>query len=73
MPYLLPLSNAWQWIWEGQWVLNSWQNLLITFSVMGTSFYLAWKTGYSPLEMVSAKADKSFIATLRNRFGKPKD
>jgi len=73
MPYLLPLSNAWQWIWQGQWVLNSWQNMLITVSVMGTSFYLAWKTGYSPLEMVSTKADKSFIATLRNRFGKPED
>ena len=73
MPYLLPFSNAWQWIWQGQWVLNSWQNLLITVSVMGTSFYLAWKTGYSPLEMISAKADRGFITTLRNRFGKPED
>ncbi len=73
MPYLLPFSNAWQWIWQGQWVLNSWQNLLITVSVMGTSFYLAWKTGYSPLEMISAKANRGFIATLHNRFGKPED
>ncbi|MGB5687506.1 MAG: metal-dependent hydrolase [Candidatus Electrothrix sp.] len=73
LPYLLPFSNTWQWTWQGQWVLNSWQNMLITVSAVGTSFYLAWKTGYSPLEMVSAKADRSFIATLRNRFGKPKN
>ena len=71
MPYLLPFSNAWQWVWEGQWVLNSWQNLLITVSVLGTSFYLAWKRGYSPLEMISVKADQGFIAALRKRFGKP--
>ena len=71
MPYLLPFSHVWQWIWQGQWVLNSWQNLLITVSVVGISFYLAWKTGCSPLEMVSTKANRKFIATLRNRFGEP--
>ena len=71
IPYLLPFSRDWQWIWEGQWVLNSWQNLLITIMVMGTSFYLAWKSGYSPLEMVSTKADKGFITALRKRFGRP--
>ncbi|MCI5142265.1 MAG: metal-dependent hydrolase [Candidatus Electrothrix sp. ATG1] len=71
IPYLQPFSDAWQWIWQGQWVLNSWQNLLVTVSVMGTSFYLAWKRGYSPLEMVSSKADRGFIATLHKRFGRP--
>ncbi|MCI5166585.1 MAG: hypothetical protein D3903_10950 [Candidatus Electrothrix sp. GM3_4] len=54
-------------------VLNSWQKMLITVSVVGTSFYLAWKTGYSPLEMISEKADRGFITTLHNRFGKPED
>ncbi|MCI5158848.1 MAG: metal-dependent hydrolase [Candidatus Electrothrix sp. AUS1_2] len=71
IPYLLPFSDSWQWIWQGQWVLNSWQNLLVTIMVMGTSFYLAWKSGYSPLEMVSAKVDRGFIAALRKRFGRP--
>lgn len=71
MPYLLPFSNTWQWIWEGQWVLNSWQNLLVTVSALGASFYLAWKRGYSPLEIISVKADKGFIATLYKRFGRP--
>ena len=71
IPYLLPFSNAWQWTWEGQWVLNSWQNLLVTLVVMGTSFYLAWKSGYSPLEMISTKVDKGFVATLHRRFGRP--
>jgi len=32
-------------------------------------FYLAWKRGYSPLEMVSGKVDEAFVETLRKRFG----
>ncbi|XOF32762.1 MAG: metal-dependent hydrolase [Candidatus Electrothrix sp. YB6] len=73
IPYLLPFSDAWQWTWEGQWLLNSWQNLLITVLAIGITFYLAWKKGYSPLEMISDRADKGFVATLRNRFGNPKN
>ncbi len=72
IPYLLPFSNAWQWTWQGQWALNAWPNMLITAVAVGTSFYLAWKSGFSPLELVSSKADKVFIATLRGRFGEPR-
>ena len=71
IPYLQPFSDAWQWIWQGQWVLNSWQNMLVTVLVVGISFYLAWKRSYSPLEMISTKADRGFIATLHKRFGRP--
>jgi membrane-bound metal-dependent hydrolase YbcI (DUF457 family) len=71
IPYLQPFSGAWQWVWQGQWALNSWQNILITSATLGIIFYLAWKRGYSPLEMISGKADKIFITTLRNRFGMP--
>jgi inner membrane protein len=34
-------------------------------------FYLAWKRGYSPLEMISTKANDAFLCTLRNRFDQP--
>jgi hypothetical protein len=71
IPYLQPFSESWQWVWQGQWVLNSWQNLLITILCLGVIFYLSWKKGYSPLEMISSKADRMFIMTLHARFGTP--
>lgn len=71
IPYLEPFSGIWQWAWQGQWVLNSWQNFLVTVLALGIIFYLAWKRGYSPLEIISSKADRSFIVTLRKRFGNP--
>jgi inner membrane protein len=71
IPYLLPFSASWQLTWSGQWMLNSWQNFIITASLLGMTFYLAWKRGYSPLEMLSSKADLAFVRTLRSRFGNP--
>lgn len=68
IPYLMPFSTAWQWIWEGQWELNAWPNFVITGLLLILCFYLAWKRGYSPLEMVSGRADQVFVQTLRNRF-----
>jgi hypothetical protein len=68
IPYLLPFSNAWQFAWQGQWALNAWPNFLITGVALGATFYLAWRLGYSPLEMISASADKAFVETLRRRF-----
>lgn len=41
IPYLPPFSNAWQWVWKGQWALNSPPNLLITMLAVRASFYLA--------------------------------
>jgi hypothetical protein len=31
------------------------------------TFYLAWERGYSPLEMISKRADVAFVAALRQR------
>lgn len=67
VPYLLPVSRL-SWTWQGQWPLNSWQNMTITALLLMTTFWLAWKRGYSPLEMVSQRADAAFIAALRRRF-----
>lgn len=68
IPYLLPFSTAWQWTWEGQWALNAWPNFVITGAALMATFFLAWKRGYSPLEMLSASADRVFVETLRRRF-----
>ena len=36
--------------------------------VIAATLWLAWLRGFSPLEMVSEKADAIFIAALRQRF-----
>ena len=71
IPYLLPFSNSVQWTWHGQWPLNGWQNMVITVALLLTTLFLAWKRGYSPLEMFSLKADRRFVETLRERFQVP--
>ncbi|WP_417913408.1 metal-dependent hydrolase [Candidatus Electronema sp. TJ] len=71
LPYLWPFSKAWQWTWDGQWALNAWPNLLVTAAALLAAFYLAWKTGRSPLEFVSLRADGQFAAALRARLGTP--
>jgi hypothetical protein len=71
IPYLIPFSDAWQWIWAGQWQLNAWPNFVVTAMTVTLAFYLAWKRGVSPLEMISTKANDALVGTLRNRFGRP--
>jgi hypothetical protein len=68
IPYLLPFSRAWQWTWSGQWALNSWPNVLVTAAALAATLCLAWKRGFSPLEMISTRADRVFVETLRRRF-----
>lgn len=68
IPYLSPFSAAWQWTWSGQWALNGWPNLVITAAMLATTLWLAWQRGYSPLEMLSSRADKALVAALRQRF-----
>jgi hypothetical protein len=70
LPYLFPFSRSFQLTWEGQWALNAWPNFLITGVLLGVSFYLAWSRGYSPVGLVSRKADEAFVSTLRRRFPK---
>jgi membrane-bound metal-dependent hydrolase YbcI (DUF457 family) len=68
IPYLMPFSRACELTWRGQWALNAWPNFAITISMLLMTFYLAWKRGFSPLEMVSLKADAAFVAALRKRI-----
>jgi inner membrane protein len=68
IPYLSPFSRAAQITWHGQWALNAWPNFAITIALLLVTLYLARVRGYSPLEMVSLRADTSFVETLRRRF-----
>ena len=68
IPYLLPFSQHAQWTWSNQWALNAWPNIVITAALIGFSVVLAWKRGFSPLELLSEKADVAFVRVLRNRF-----
>jgi membrane-bound metal-dependent hydrolase YbcI (DUF457 family) len=68
IPYLLPFSRTPELVWDGQWALNAWQNIVITFAALAFTLYLAWKRGYSPVEIVSRRGDKVFVETLRRRF-----
>ncbi len=68
LPYLMPFSSALQLIWRGQWGLNAWPNILLTTALLLITFWLAWRRGFSPLEMLSTRADRVFVATLRRRF-----
>lgn len=69
-PYFTPFSSYGV-VWKGQWPLNGWQNFVITAVLLALMFFLAWKRGYSPLEMVSLKVDEAFVQSIRNRFGDP--
>ena len=68
IPYLLPFSKQLQLTWSGQWALNAWPNFVITGVLSGMMFIFARQRGFSPLEMVSSKADAIFVRALRTRF-----
>src|SRR5246127_1624948 len=66
--YLAPFSSSLQLAWRGQWGLNSWPNVAITGVLLAITFWLAWRRGFSPLEMVFTRADDAVITALRRRF-----
>jgi inner membrane protein len=68
IPYLLPFSKRMDLGWSGQWALNAWPNFAFTFALLISTFYLAWRRGFSPVEVFSRKADQAFVSTLRQRF-----
>jgi len=68
IPYLSPFSNALDLSWDGQWRLDAWPNILLTMGLLMTTMWLAWRRGFSPLEMISEKVDVTFVRALRQRF-----
>jgi len=68
IPYLLPFSHRLDIVWHGQWALNAWPNFVITGIGLVIMFVIARNQGYSPLEIVSKRADVAFVAAVRQRF-----
>jgi inner membrane protein len=68
IPYLAPFSSSLQFVWRGQWGLNAWQNIVITIALLLITLCMAWRKGFSPLEMVSTRADNALVAVLRQRY-----
>ena len=66
--YLYPFSSSCTVTWNGQWELNAWPNYVITLLALLGVLALSLGRGYSPLGIVSAKADQVFVATLRRRW-----
>jgi inner membrane protein len=67
IPYLMPFSHASDLSWSGQWALNAWPNFAITVGLLLVTICLARVRGFSPLEMVSTKADAVFVDAIRKR------
>jgi inner membrane protein len=36
--------------------------------LLSITIWLAWRRGFSPLEIVSERADSAFVAVLRRRY-----
>jgi hypothetical protein len=69
VPLFAPFST-WEWTWAGQWRLDSWQNLVITAVLLLMTIVVACRRGWSPVEIVSPRADAEVVATLRRWFGR---
>jgi hypothetical protein len=69
LTYLYPFSMRTS-VWQGQWELDAWPNLLITALLLVAAAVAAVRRGRSPLELVSARADAALVAALRRRFGR---
>lgn len=68
IPYLVPFSPTPRLVWSGQWALNAWPNVLLTAALIALALRWALQRGYSPLEMISTRADTTLVAALRRRF-----
>lgn len=68
--YLAPVSLQPHFAWAGQWPLVGWQNMAITAVLLGIVFWRATNTGYTPLLVVSPRADAELVGTLRKWRGR---
>ncbi len=72
--YPWPLHPFWPfsadpvWTVSWQWKLNAWPNVVLTLILLAYTFWFARRSGSSPLELVSSRANDRFVAALRRRF-----
>jgi len=65
--YLFPVSQK-EVLFQGQWALNSWQNIIITIVLMAGIIYTAKIKGYSLVSLLSKRVDRIFVETIKNRL-----
>ena len=70
IPYFEPFSTNVQITWSGQWVLNSWQNVVITCLLIIVVMARAIQIGKSPVQIFSPRVDQELVQTLRLRWEK---
>lgn len=63
--YFAPFTTAYELSWSGQWPLVGWQNMAISAVLLGIVMMRATTLGYSPVGLLSERADAVFVATLR--------
>lgn len=68
IPYLVPFSSKLQFVWSGQWALNSWQNVVITCGLLVLTLLRLVQIGRSPVEIFSRPTDRQVVAILRQRW-----
>ena len=66
--YLGPFSDRVDLSWAGQWALNAWPNVALTFALIVFALYAAWRDGGSPLEVFWSRGDAGLVATRRGRW-----
>ncbi len=65
---LWPFSADPVWVVSWQWKLNAWPNVVLTLVLLVYTFWFAHRTGSSPLELVSHRANDRFVDALRRRL-----
>lgn len=66
--YFYPFSD-YGLTWSGQWPINGWQNILLTLVLLADFLYRSAAMGFSPISLVSVRADAAFVSTVQNRLG----
>ncbi|HJV22544.1 MAG TPA: metal-dependent hydrolase [Holophagaceae bacterium] len=67
IPYLAPFSHSVQLTWQGQWLLNGWQNNTILAALVLGSLRVAATRGHSFVEVISTKLDRRLFEMIRPR------
>jgi len=68
LPHLAPFSEHLTIQWSGQWPLNAWPNIAFTILLLAFGFYRAVSEGYSPVGVISKRADRAFVHAVQARW-----
>ncbi len=68
--YLSPFTDTLHVVWSGQWQVVGWQNTTITAALFALSLALTVRYGTSLAGLVSARADRAVVDTLRTRWAR---